>query len=571
MTGQNLPNEPEAHFSLGYKTHIGARERNEDFVGAVTPNGEDMAFRGALLAVADGVSGGRSGREAAENTVRQLLADYYATPPTWGIHQALDQVICATNRWLLAQGGTEKTRSRMATTLSCLVLQADRYVIAHVGDTRIYCLRNQQLELLTQDHVWDLPEMQHVLSRAVGLDQHLMMDYLEGEILINDQFLICSDGVWAVLGHQAIARILLSEHEAQSAADALIDQVLKLGGVDNATALVLKIHHVNKRSRTDMLAQLPHLPVPEKLKPGERIDGFEVVDLLHESRATLLYKVRTLSGQWGALKTLQPALKNDAVAGEALLVEESLTKRLVSEHFVRIIPLAPTQRKHLYYVMTYHEGATLQQHIDSGRHFAVSECIQIGMQIARGLSVLHRLGIIHRDIKPANLLQSEQGDIRLLDLGVALATGVPYPEAQAQAGTPSFMAPELFDGHKASEQSDIFAWAVTLYYLLTRHYPYGEVEPFQHPRFLQPVNPIRYRPDIPQWFEAILLRALRPSPAQRFASIHLLIAALEKGDKSPFLVPKLVSPIHRSVHFWRAMTVLSLGLNVLLVYILIII
>ena len=65
MTGQNLPNAPEAHFSLGYKTHIGARERNEDFVGAVTPNGEDMAFRGALLAVADGVSGGRSGREAA--------------------------------------------------------------------------------------------------------------------------------------------------------------------------------------------------------------------------------------------------------------------------------------------------------------------------------------------------------------------------------------------------------------------------------------------------------------------------------------------------------------------------
>ena len=80
-------------FTLGQATETGPRSRNEDFCGAVTPLAETLAAKGALFAVADGVSGGAGGREAAELTVRGLLSDYYATPDTWEVTAALDKVI----------------------------------------------------------------------------------------------------------------------------------------------------------------------------------------------------------------------------------------------------------------------------------------------------------------------------------------------------------------------------------------------------------------------------------------------------------------------------------------------
>ena len=93
---------------------------------------------------------------------------------------------------------------------------------------------------------------------------------------------------------------------------------------------------------------------------------------------------------------------------------------------------------------------------------------------------------------------AEEGVLRVLDLGVAQSgMEAEQHDLSPQAGTPSFLAPEQFDGQPASTQTDLYATGVTLYYALTRHYPYGEVEPFQRPRFGEPVAPSRYRPDLP--------------------------------------------------------------------------
>ena len=196
--------------SVGYATQAGKRERNEDFCGVVTPEGAELAARGALLAVADGVSGNGEGREAAEYAVRGLLADYYATPETWEVPLAIDRVLLAINRWLISQRGADGSQAGLATTLSLLVLRGNRFYLGHVGDTRIYRLRQGELMQLTQDHVWDRPDMRHVLKRAVGLDQHLVVDYADGELLPRDRFLICSDGVWEPLGNKRLHELLLS-------------------------------------------------------------------------------------------------------------------------------------------------------------------------------------------------------------------------------------------------------------------------------------------------------------------------------------------------------------------------
>ncbi len=560
-------------FTVGHATRTGQRERNEDFCGVVTPGADELAARGALLAVADGVSGEGAGREAAEYTVRGLLADYYATPETWEIPQAVDRVLSAINRWMMGQGATDKSRAGMATTLSLLILRGNRYTIGHVGDTRVYRLRDHEMTLLTQDHVWDRPDMRHVLKRAVGLDQHLMVDYSDGDLLPKDKFLICSDGVWEPLGNKRIHEMMLLHDDPQRAADALVDAALEAGGADNATAQVTRIDAVAAEGWRDMVGATVRLPVPPRLKPGGVIDGFEIISLLHESRATLLYQVRSASGQVYALKTLQPAFADDRASCEGLLGEEWLAKRLVSKHFPQVVPLAASARHHLYYVMTFHAGATLQQHLDSGKHYAVADVARIGAQVARALGALHRLSIIHRDIKPANLLQVEGGELLVLDMGVALAAGVPYPELHGNPGTPSYMAPELFENDKATAQSDLYAAGVSLYHLLTRKYPYGEVEPFQHPRFDNPTPPTRYRPDIPQWLENVLLRAVARDQKQRFETAEEMLLALERGEvrsvSAPQRTPLMQRQYSRQAR-WQAIAAISIVVNLLLIYILLV-
>jgi len=234
-----------------------------------------------------------------------------------------------------------------------------------------------------------------------------------------------------------------------------------------------------------------------------------------------------------------------------------------------VLPLAAGERRFLYYVMSYHAGSTLQAQLDRGRHFAVTEVVRIGMQLAKGLGVLHRLSILHRDVKPANLLESEDGSVRILDLGVALAAGVPYPELAGNPGTPSFMAPELFAGKAASAQSDLYAAGVTLYQLLTRRFPYGEIEPFQHPAFADPIPPTRFRPDTPKWLEALLLRVVAREPLQRFETAEELLLALERGESSTASAPPPVPLLHRSALVrWQAVALISLAVNLLLLYLL---
>src|SRR3954471_3024586 len=108
--------------SAAHATRCGQREHNEDFVGMVTPNEPELSNKGVLAAVADGVSGHAGGREAAEYSVRGLLADYYAKPDTWPVSKALERVLKATNSWVQRHGATRPEMAGMASTLTCLVL-----------------------------------------------------------------------------------------------------------------------------------------------------------------------------------------------------------------------------------------------------------------------------------------------------------------------------------------------------------------------------------------------------------------------------------------------------------------
>jgi serine/threonine protein phosphatase PrpC len=559
----------------GHATRAGVRERNEDFVGMVTPGEPDLSGKGLIAAIADGVSGNDGGREAAEYTVRGLLADYYATPDTWPVTQCLDRVISAINGWVQRQGGARPELAGMATTLTTLVLRGGFYHFSHVGDTRLYLLRHGALSRLTADHVWDRPEMQHVLTRAIGLDTRVAIDHGMGEMKAGDVFLLASDGVWAALSEYEITRLLselaLGQADAEATAAALVDAALAAGSRDNASTLALRVDALPEANLRDAVSLSRQLPLPPRLKPGQTLDGYQVEEIIHSSQATLLYRVLDpKSGKMLVLKTLQPERGNDEQERSAFAHEEWLARRAVARFFPQVI--TPEQRNYLYYLSTWHAGHTLQQHLDAGRHFTIPEALAEGARLVRAVGALHRRSIIHRDIKPANVHLGDDGELRLLDLGVAQSGLEAGTENLApQAGTPSFLAPEQYEQAMPSRQTDIYAVGVSLYFMLTRHYPYGEIEPFQRPRFSEPAPPGRYRPDVPMWLENVLLKAVAKDPAERFETAEEFLLALERGASRPLPPPAAVPLVRRDpAALWRAVAVVSVVLNLLLLYLVVV-
>jgi protein phosphatase len=550
---------------FGYATATGPRERNEDYGGFVEPDARLAATKGMLAVVADGVSGGVHGREAAESAVRNLLADYYATPDTWEVAHALGAVLLAINRWLHGQTASRVDQGGMATTLTALVLRGRRFHYAHIGDSRLYRLRGETLDVLTSDHVWETPGMSHVLKRALGLDTHVLPDFGEGELCVGDVFLLVCDGVWEPLGQLELHRLLRLHDAPQHAAGALVAAAHARGGQDNASALVVRVVALGEVDAE--MVEAHELPLPGTLQPGARLDDFIIEAALHSNRDTLIYRARHVqSGQRWALKTLQPVLQGDAAAASRLLAEEWFLKRVHSHYFPEVLPLPG--RNFLYFAVRYFDGATLQDKLDAGQHFSAVETVTLGIRTLKGLAALHRLDIIHRDLKPANLHLDAEGKLRILDLGVARCPTLDAREDHAQPGTPSFMAPELFGGTEASVQSDLYAVGATLYHLLTRRYPYGEIEPFQHPKFGEPVPPARSRPDLPPWLENVLLKAVARDPAQRFETAEEMLRALERGEASP-LLRRRTPLIERSpAGAWPLLAMLSVGLNLVLLFLL---
>lgn len=240
------PGKPTFQLRLGHASAAVAGKANEDFYGMVTPAEEPEArSRGVAVAIADGVSGKGEGRWASETTVKSLLRDFYGTPAAWGIAQALDKLLRAANDWLLTANSRQPHHDAAVSTLSMVLFKDNFYYMAHVGDTRVYRKRRNVFKQLTSDHTWQRSDMRHVLKRAVGLDSHLVVDYADGELVEGDVFVLVSDGVWEVLGDQAMRETLAQCADVQSAARRLVERSIEnqvqYMGRNDATAVVVAV------------------------------------------------------------------------------------------------------------------------------------------------------------------------------------------------------------------------------------------------------------------------------------------------------------------------------------------
>ncbi|MEE4918656.1 bifunctional protein-serine/threonine kinase/phosphatase [Pseudomonas alliivorans] len=529
----------------------GPRPENQDALRLVTPVAALAASKGYLFALADGVSQCADGALAAQSTLQALALDYYSTPETWGVAQSLDRLLLAQNRWLLANG--------LLTTLSALVLRGRRFTLAHVGDCRAYRWQSGKLKRISEDHVWEQADMQHVLKRALGLDQYVVMDYLEGELCEGERLLLVSDGIWATLGDASIRSILTEQEDLDSAVRTLVSAAHLAGSQDNASALLIQVDGLGEDDLGDALLQLQQWPLPPALKPGQVFESWTIGNVLAQSRQSILYRAHDAHGLPWLIKTLPSARHDEPGASQGLLLEEWFLRRVAGRFFPEIHPLP--ERQHLYYAMREYSGRTLAHLFSLSGPLPLAQWQDLATRLLRATGLLHRRNIIHRDIKPENLLLGDDGELRLLDFGLAFCPGLSAVNAEDLPGTPSFIAPEAFNGAEPDPQQDLYAVGITLYYLLTGHYPHGEIEAFQHRRFGTPIPASRYRPDLPLWLSQSLDKAVQANPAQRYETAEQWQLELEQAEQCPVVARPRPLLEREPLMVWRTLALVSLLIN----------
>ena len=553
---------------IGHHSDPGPRDQNEDFSAAVPPAPHEESF-GCIAAIADGVSAGGQGRMAAQTSVMSLVQDFFSAPPTWDTTVVLDRIIGAQNAWLAAHN--RRHVGAAMSTLTALALRGHTWTVAHVGDTRAYLVRAGDCRQLTQDHCIDHPDLRSQLTRAMGQDDAVRVDYLQGELQLGDTFLLLSDGAWGKLP-AARLRALAQADSAQAASEAIVAAALAAGAGDNVTALVLRVRGLARSRLEDALVRSRQLPVPPRLKVGDQLDGMTVTTLVADTDVHLLYQVRCkATGGLKALKTLHPSRANDPQERAMLAHEAWLGARVAErtgEGFVRLHEVVDATA--FYLLFDWHTGHTLDQLAERRRPdgLPVADVVGWTRSAARSIGRLHRLGVIHRDIKPSNLHLGDDGELRLLDLGVAVSGNEPEEQRSLHAGTPSYMNPELWDDEPVDAQSDLFALGVSLYQLLTGHLPYGDIEPYQKLRYRRdPKPPSRVRPDVPIWLDHVVLKAVAVDKRLRFETAEEFALALERGASRPLQAPSATPiAVRDPVVLWQVAFGVMLLFNLMLVF-----
>lgn len=542
--------------AAGFASLTGPRADNQDFGGVHQGTALERARHGIIAAVADGVSGGKQGRVAAELAVRALIDGFYAMPETQGPARAMQAPLSAYNRWLHAQGQGE-TMTNSATTFTALALRGRRGHIAHVGDSRAWRFSGGRLTCLTVDHVRPEPDLRHVLIRAIGIEPGLRLDHVDIELAEHDRLLLTTDGVHGALSAAKITAILAENASAEATAQRLTRTALDNGGADNATALVLDIVRLPAPDHDGILAGLSALPFADPPKVGDSIDGFRVEWVLSEGRHTiLLVATDSEDGSLVVLKFPRREILSDRTLRLAFAREILIAQRVISPFVLAAHPIRPERQTALYGVQPFLEGETMAKRMGHGLP-PITSGLETATKLIRAVAALHRVDVIHRDITPDNVILTKDGGLKLIDLGVARLPRVEDFRPDEIPGTPGYMAREQFEGNAGDPLTDQFALGVTLYRWFTGKWPYGEQEAFQRPRFGRPVPPSRHRPEIPSWLDDAILTAIQPDRDARFGDVVELLRTFEGGGTKAVGMGRKLALIERDpARFWQLVSAL---------------
>lgn len=550
--------------SLGQFSSPGHKSENQDFHGALQPEGAALATKGIAIALADGISTSRLGAAAAETAVKSFLTDYYATPEGWSAQTAGERVIAATNSWMHGQNGRplsdEEREAGMVCTFSALVLKSRVAHVFHIGDARIARLRGGELEPLTEAHRVYVGGGESYLARALGMGRHVEIDYRRVSVAPGDMFLLTTDGVHEHVTDREATWLLLAGTDHAATAEAIAKAALAGGSRDNLTVQVVSVDALPPGEIGDLLGTETALPPAPMLAPGDSFCGLKVLRELHSGSRSHVYLASAADGERVALKVPSTEHGQDPAQLQALLLEDWVLRRLDHPALLAAVP-AEGPRTHVFTLSEYVEGQSLHQWMLDHPRPELETVRAIVRQIAAGLQALHRRGMIHRDLRPHNVMIDGDGTVRIIDFGSVQVDGLdelaPRDEGDgAYAGTMQYSAPELYLGERATPQSDLFSLGVIVYRLLTGELPYGtrvaSARTAAAQRKLRYAPAVEFNEAVPDWVDAALRQAVATDPRRRYAELSEFVFDL--ANPNPTLAAPEARPLlmRGSLNVWRA-------------------
>jgi len=565
-----LERMPGYALDTGFYTASGHKQENQDAAGIKIPKDESaLTYKGIAIVIADGVSACDDGKAASQVCLTSLLSDYYATSDSWTVKKSVENVLLATNRWLYAQANDPSGQGKtMASTLSAVIVKSVTAHLVHIGDSRIYRLRDGRLEQLTKDHSWGNNNNQYLL-RAMGIDLGFQLDYKTVTVAADDTFVLTTDGVHNYINDDSMIDLIKSADHLNEAAKQIVQQAYDNGSLDNLTCQIVRFNALPDPDENEVYRKLSELPFPPDLEPGMKMDGYLIKREIHASSRCQVYLAEDMdSGETVVIKTPSVNYEDDPAYLELFRHEEWVGNRVKSPHVMKTLK-PPRKRTFLYHVVEHIEGMTLQQWMQEHPDPELKEVRNIVGQIVRGVTAFHRMEMLHQDIKPDNIMIDRYGTVKLIDFGSAKIAGIEEISSPIQRinllGTRHYAAPEYFLGYAGSQRSDQFSLAVMTYQMLVGKLPYGEKYGEGEITRSQYISVRTYNPDIPIWVDKTLEKALSIDPEKRYPELSELIYDLIhpnnrfiQHDRQPLLE-------RNPLVFWRVVALLSLLGNLALV------
>ena len=476
-----------------------------------------------IAVLCDGVGSAQEGALAAKRVTLHIINNFKNIPKIWSIEKAIKEFINSINSILYTQSIHEYERPEYITTITVVVIKGNRLYGANAGDSRIYLLRDNKLNQLSYDHNED--GMPNVLSNAIGISPEVQIHYFENNIEKEDKILLCSDGLYCLMSNDTLSKnIPNGAYNIVKKASSLVDDNLP----DDTTAVILEVLQIDP---VELMKNL-NLQIPEKLKKGDIIDGYELTLSLIQNDRTWVCKK---NNQEYVIKFAPyEAIDNEEILD--LYVKEAWNaKRLKAGFFPK--SFIPKNRTARYYLMTKLDGINLKQYLKK-RKLSVDEAIILAKTLLSMEEYLLKFNLVHGDIKPENIIVIQRDGKRIFKI-IDFGSITEIFSIASKAGTPSYLAPERFNGSAINERTEIFSIGVTLYQSLTGSLPYGEIEPFQNPTFSIPKKPQKLNNNIPAWLESLILRAITAQEDLRYSNYSHMKFELEYPQKvKPFFDKK---------------------------------
>ena len=284
--------EHSLELDVGGYSVAGCKPSNQDAFAVYQPakKREELLHKGVVACLADGVSCSAQAQQASQICVTQFIEEYYATPKTWGVKQSAGKVLHALNQWLFHQGSqSELQHNGMVTTFCAVIIKSNTAYIMHVGDTRAYLYRDQALIQLTQDHRRHQYGQQYFLTRSLGMDSHIEVDFQQLRLEKGDRLLLATDGVHEWVDDSKLQQALSSVSPVEPLSEQLVAEALAAGSQDNVSSLLIDVNALPALTMDEYIGELTKRVIPPVMEEGNRIDQYRILRVLHSGPRSHIY------------------------------------------------------------------------------------------------------------------------------------------------------------------------------------------------------------------------------------------------------------------------------------------